>query len=30
MKPFLMPSPVSPWTNWTWHATEFEGEDIFF
>ena len=19
-----------PWSNWTWYATEFDGEDIFF
>ena len=20
----------TPWTNWTWYATEFDGEDRFF
>jgi len=20
----------TPWTNWTWYATEFDGDDIFF
>ena len=20
----------TPWTSWTWYATEFDGEDIFF
>ena len=20
----------TPWSNWTWYATEFDGEDIFF
>ena len=20
----------APWSNWTWYATEFDGEDIFF
>ena len=20
----------TPWTNWTWYATEFDGEDTFF
>ena len=20
----------TPWTNWTWYATEFDGEDLFF
>ena len=20
----------APWTNWTWYATEFDGEDLFF
>ncbi len=20
----------SPWSNWTWYATEFDGKDIFF
>lgn len=20
----------SPWSNWTWYATEFDGEDTFF
>jgi hypothetical protein len=20
----------TPWTNWTWYATEFDGEDMFF
>lgn len=20
----------TPWTNWTWYATEFDGEDQFF
>ena len=20
----------TPWTNWTWHVTEFDGEDTFF
>lgn len=20
----------TPWTNWTWYATEFDGEDVFF
>jgi len=20
----------APWTSWTWYATEFDGEDIFF
>ena len=30
------PDPVvqvkffTPWSNWTWFATEFDGEDIFF
>jgi hypothetical protein len=19
-----------PWSNWTWYATEFDGEDLFF
>jgi len=20
----------TPWSNWTWYATEFDGEDLFF
>jgi len=20
----------TPWSNWTWYATEFDGKDIFF
>lgn len=20
----------TPWTSWTWYATEFDGEDLFF
>ncbi len=20
----------TPWTNWTWYAVEFDGEDLFF
>ena len=20
----------TPWSNWTWYATEFDGEDVFF
>lgn len=20
----------TPWANWTWYATEFDGEDLFF
>lgn len=20
----------TPWTNWTWYATEFDGKDLFF
>lgn len=20
----------TPWTSWTWYATEFDGEDVFF
>lgn len=20
----------APWSNWTWYATEFDGEDLFF
>jgi hypothetical protein len=20
----------TPWSNWTWYATEYDGEDIFF
>ena len=20
----------TPWSNWTWYATEFDGEDMFF
>jgi len=30
------PAPVvrakffAPWTSWTWYATEFDGEDLFF
>lgn len=20
----------TPWTNWTWYATEFDGNDLFF
>lgn len=28
--PIVQVKFFSPWSNWTWYATEFDGEDIFF
>ena len=28
--PIVQVKFFSPWTNWTWYATEFDGENIFF
>jgi len=28
--PVLQVKFFTPWTSWTWYATEFDGEDLFF
>ena len=28
--PIVVAKFFTPWTNWTWFATEFDGTDIFF
>lgn len=28
--PIVQAKFFSPWTGWTWFATEFDGEDLFF
>ena len=28
--PVLQVKFFTPWTSWTWYASEFDGEDIFF
>jgi hypothetical protein len=28
--PEIIAKFFAPWTNWTWYATEFDGEDLFF
>ena len=28
--PVLQVKFFAPWTSWTWYASEFDGEDIFF
>lgn len=28
--PMVICKFFTPWSNWTWYATEFDGEDIFF
>lgn len=28
--PIIQVKFFTPWSNWTWYATEFDGEDIFF
>lgn len=28
--PLLRVKFFTPWTGWTWYATEFDGEDLFF
>lgn len=28
--PVLQVKFFTPWTSWTWYATEFDGEDTFF
>ena len=28
--PIIQVKFITPWTNWTWYATEFDGEDSFF
>ena len=28
--PVLQVKFFTPWTSWTWYASEFDGEDVFF
>jgi hypothetical protein len=28
--PMVVVKFFTPWSNWTWYATEFDGEDTFF
>lgn len=28
--PVVQVKYFTPWTNWTWYATEYDGNDIFF
>jgi hypothetical protein len=28
--PMLQVKFFTPWTSWTWYASEFDGEDLFF
>jgi hypothetical protein len=28
--PLAIVKYFTPWTSWTWYATEFDGEDLFF
>ncbi len=28
--PMVQAKFFTPWTNWTWYAVEFDGEDLFF
>lgn len=28
--PIVVVKFFAPWSNWTWYATEFDGEDTFF
>lgn len=28
--PMVICKFFTPWSNWTWYATEFDGKDIFF